>query len=157
MVGAAIAILLRKDVDRRQLVLVLLGSIIIDLERPLSWILDNTNLYWIDLTTSFHSFLGALLLSIFVASFIDIESIEWRTRFYLVFSGAISHLIMDMTMWPWEEFGVNLLYPLKIAFSFQVFWPDFVWYPLLGMCILVVSVVMKTLQRYLIKVRTAKV
>jgi hypothetical protein len=39
-------------------------------------------------------------------------------------------------MYPWIEMGLYLLYPLKIAFSFNLFWPDFPWYPLIGLSIL---------------------
>ena len=149
MIGAAVALLLGKETDKKQFIMVLLGSIIIDIERPITWLVSDTSFYWLEPIDGFHSILGAVLLSIFAASCFVSKTIDWRTRFGLVFSGAVSHLLMDMTMWPWGELGINLLYPLKIAFSFQLFWPDFMWYPLIGLLILAVTIALKlVLQKF---------
>ncbi len=121
-------------------VLIMLGSILIDIERPLTWILMNTDLYWLDLKLATHSILGAIVLAFFAASCFNSSRIEHVSRFKLVLAGCILHLVLDMTMYPWEEIGLYLLYPLKIPFSFNIVWSDFAYFPLLGIAALLIAI-----------------
>ena len=136
LVGAALALLLRKNGPRSEQMLIIIGAVIIDAERPFSWALQGTALEWVDLVSGFHSLLGAVALSFAVAAFILLDSTSHRGRFALVLVGCASHLVLDMMMYPWPELGIYLLYPLKIAFSFNLLWPDFALYPLIGLAIL---------------------
>ncbi len=135
LVGAALALLLRKDGPRSEQMLVIIGAVIIDAERPFSWLLRGTALEWVDLVSGFHSILGAVALAYVTAAFIAVDGTTTRSRFALVLIGCASHLIMDMMMYPWAELGIYVLYPLKVAFSFHLLWPDFAFYPLIGLAI----------------------
>ncbi|MDF1540782.1 MAG: metal-dependent hydrolase [Candidatus Thorarchaeota archaeon] len=145
--GAAVGIALGKEKNKSQFMMILLGSILIDIERPLTWILNNTDLSWINLSGGFHSILGMVILVFFASACFNHESKAFKTNFGLLLLGSITHLILDMTMWPWEELGIYLLYPLRIPFSFHIFWPEFVWYPLLGSIALVSVIVLKQFVR----------
>jgi hypothetical protein len=125
LVGASIALLVRRNDNRAEQMMIILGAILIDIERPLTWLLEGTELEWLSLGSAFHSVLGALVLSYFAAACFLIEDIDFKNRFYLIFLGCTSHLLLDMVMYPWSEHGLFLLYPLKIAFSFHLLWPDF--------------------------------
>ena len=139
LVGASIALLVRKDGSRAERMLIVLGAVLIDIERPFSWLLTNTEFYWIELTPAFHSILGAILLSYSAAACFDLEHTTFRERVKLILIGCTVHLLLDMTMYPWEERGLYLLYPLKITFSFNLLWPDFWWFPVFGVASLLVA------------------
>ncbi len=139
LVGVAIALLMRKDGSRAERMLIVLGAVLIDIERPFSWLLANTEFYWIELTPAFHSILGAIFLSYSAAACFNLEYTNFRERIKLILIGCAVHLLLDMTMYPWEERGLYLLYPLKITFSFNLLWPDFWWYPVFGVASLLVA------------------
>ena len=132
LVGISLALLIRKDGPRSEQMLIVLGAVLIDIERPISLLLADTPFYWIGLGSAFHSILGAIVLSYFAAACFDLKNSVFRERFKLLFIGCTSHLLLDMVMYPWAELGLQLLYPLKIRFSFHLLWPDFWLYPLFG-------------------------
>jgi membrane-bound metal-dependent hydrolase YbcI (DUF457 family) len=139
LVGVSIALLVRKDGSRAERMLIILGAVLIDFERPFAWLLANTEFYWVELTPAFHSILGAVLLSYSAAACFGLEHTNFRERFKLILIGCTAHLLLDMTMYPWEERGLYLLYPLKITFSFNLLWPDFWWFPVIGAASLLVA------------------
>ena len=139
LVGVSIALLVRKDGSRSEQMLIVLGAVLIDFERPFSWLLINTEFYWIELTPAFHSILGAILLFYSASASFDLEHTNFRERIKLILIGCIVHLLLDMTMYPWEERGLYLLYPLKITFSFHLLCPDFWWCPVFGVASLLVA------------------
>ena len=139
LVGASIALLVRKDGTRAERMLIVLGAVLIDIERPFSWLLASTEFYWIGLTPAFHSILGAVFLSYSAAACFDLEHTHFRERIKLILIGCAVHLLLDMTMYPWEESGLYLLYPLKITFSFNLLWPDFWWFPVFGVASLLLA------------------
>ncbi|MHA2296189.1 MAG: metal-dependent hydrolase [Candidatus Hodarchaeales archaeon] len=133
--GIALTLVLRVE-SREEGMLVILGSVIIDVERPFSLLVMALDLDVLGLHNSFHSLLGAFCVAITASwcfeSFENSKNLYWK-RFGLIFSGCVVHLLADMTMQPWEELGVYLLYPLKIPFSFNLFWSGFIGYPLIGL------------------------
>lgn len=148
LVGISLALLVRWDGPRSEQMLIIMGSVLIDIERPVTWLLESTPFYWIGISSGFHSLLGALVLSYFSATCFNIESSSVRKSFMFIFLGCISHLALDMIMYPWGELGVPLLYPLKISFSFNLFWPDFWYYPLIGLAALAVAVGIRQLELF---------
>ncbi|MFW9975131.1 MAG: metal-dependent hydrolase [Candidatus Thorarchaeota archaeon] len=132
MIGSSIALTFMNPIDKERTFLIMLGSTIIDIERPLYWLFEFLGVRLIGLTSGFHSIFGALLLSVAGASIFEDTSLTfgWRVRYLLI--GATSHLIMDMTMYPWPEQGIPLLFPIRIPFSFNLLWSDSNLYPLVG-------------------------
>ena len=152
LVGASIALLVCRDDNRPEQMLIILGALLIDIERPITWLLEVMNLEWVGLTGAFHSILGAFVLSYFAAAFFNFESTGFQRRVFLVFLGCTSHLLLDLLMYPWQELGLYLLYPLKIPFSFNLFWPDFQWYPLIGLLSVATALILRILhQRFFVK------
>lgn len=143
--GVSLALLLQRDDERPKQMLTILGAVLLDSERPLTWLLVNTEFYWIGLTSAFHSVLGVVVLSYFAACCVHLEGTGVRERFALVLIGCTSHLLLDMTMGLWVEPGLYLLYPLRVAFSFNLFWNDFWGYPLFGFATLLFSLAVRTL------------
>ncbi|MBA7590054.1 hypothetical protein ES708_32156 [subsurface metagenome] len=139
LVGGSLALLVRMDGPKSEQMLIILGAVLIDIERPISWLLADTPFYWIGLGSAFHSILGAVVLSYFAAACFNLENSVFWERFKLVFIGCASHLLLDMVMYPWAELGLQLLYPITIRFSFHLLWPDFWWYPIFGVFILLFS------------------
>jgi len=136
--GISIGLLVKKPVDRKTTLLVSLGSIVIDIERPIGWLAEFMGLDAIGLTAGFHSLVGAVVLSFAAASAFENTESDWGLRFRMILLGALSHLLLDMTMGPWEEYGLYLFYPLTIPFSFHLFWSDYAWYPVFGIVALCV-------------------
>ena len=152
LVGVSIALLVVRDDNRPEQMLIILGALLIDIERPITWLLTSMNIEWIGLTGAFHSLLGAVVLSYFAAACFDFESTGFQRRVFLIFLGCTSHLVLDLTMYPWEEVGLYLLYPLKIPFSFNLFWPDFQWYPLIGLLSFILAFTFRFLhQQFLLR------
>lgn len=145
LVGASVALLVRRDDNRAEQVMVILGAVIIDIERPVTWILSRIGLDWIGLTSTFHSILGAIVLSYFAAACFLIKNTPFKNRFMLILLGCVSHLLLDATMYPWAELGVPFFYPLKLNLSFHLFWPDFLWYPLVGLAFLLCTLCLRFL------------
>ncbi len=139
LVGLTVALLFRRDGSKPEQMLIVLGSVLIDIERPFSWLLSSTEFYWLVPTSAFHSILGAVLLSYFAAAYFALEHTNSKERGKLILIGCLTHLLMDLTMYPWVESGLYLLYPLKITFSFNLFWSDFWWYPMFGVTSLLVA------------------
>ena len=148
LVGTSIALLVRRDDNRAVQMFVVLGSVLIDIERPVSWLLAGTPLEWIDLGSAFHSILGAVVLSCFAATCFSLDSINLKNRVILILIGCTSHLLLDLVMYPWAEVGIYLLYPLRIPFSFNLLWPDFPFYPIFGFEFLVLVLVIRFLVKY---------
>ena len=152
LVGASIALLVCRDDNRPEQMLIILGALLIDIERPITWLLEVMNLEWVGLTGPFHSILGAFVLSYFAAACFDFESTGFQRRGFLIFLGCTSHLLLDLLMYPWQELGLYLLYPLKIPFSFNLFWPDFQWFPLIGLLSVTIALILRILhQRLFVK------
>ncbi len=148
MVGASVALLARRDDNRKEQMLLVLGAVLIDIERPISWLLAGTELEWIGLGSAFHSILGAVVLSYVAAASFALEHTSFRNRFILVLIGCASHLLLDLVMYPWVEIGLYLLYPLKIPFSFNLLWPDFWWFPVFGVASLILSLWIRYLMTF---------
>ncbi len=141
--GISLALLVRRDDCRMEQMLIVVGAVIIDIERPVTWLLATTDFYWIGLTSGFHSILGALVLSYATASCFHLEQMPLLERFRLVLVGCASHLLLDMTMNPWSERGLYLFYPLRLPIDFGFFWSDFWGYPLFGLVALATALLMK--------------
>jgi hypothetical protein len=139
MVGASVALLVRRNDNRAEQLLIVLGALLIDIERPVSWLLEGTEFDLLSLGSAFHSILGAVVLSYFAAACFVMKDTPFKTRFMLILLGTSSHLMLDLVMYPWEEIGLYLLYPLKIVFSLNLLWPDFWFYPLIGLASITVS------------------
>ena len=139
LVGASVAILVRKDDKRLEQMMIILGALLIDIERPFSWLLAGTELEWLALGSAFHSILGAIVLSYFAAACFAMEDTSFKNRFLLILLGCSSHLMLDLIMYPWIEIGLSLLYPLKIVFSFNLLWPDFWFFPIFGCAFLLIA------------------
>ena len=149
LVGISLALLVRRDDNRPEQMLVVIGAVVIDIERPFTWLLAGTDLSWLGLGTAFHSILGAIILAYAAATFIQTRQTKVQTRFWLILLGCVSHLLLDMIMYPWTEIGLYLLYPLKLTFSFHLFWPDFWFYPLLGIIALITSIIVTRSSDYI--------
>lgn len=145
LVGISVALLIRRNGPRSEQMLIVLGSVLIDIERPASWLLEGTSLEWIGLTGAFHSILGALVLSYVAAACFELPATPFNSRFRLILYGCISHLLLDMTMYSWTELGLPLLYPLKLYFSFHLVWPDFPFFPLFGGLVLIAAICIRYL------------
>ena len=139
LIGVSLAILIRPKGTRAEQMLIIVGALLPDVERPVTWVLNAVGLGWIGLTSATHSILGVIVLSYVVAACFTLDGITFRGKFILVFIGCISHLLLDMVMYPWAEYGLYLFYPIKLAFSFHLVWPDYWWYPLWGILILGVT------------------
>ena len=148
LIGASIAVLLVRDRNKKSMFFIIFGSIIIDSERPFTWFIEIAQYPLQGLTDGFHSILGAVLLSFAAASLFDDPSIDRKTRFFLLLIGSSSHLLMDMTMGPWTEQGLFLLFPLRIPFSFHLFWSDYPFYPLIGIAVFLVALSIDCTYRY---------
>jgi len=145
LVGCSLALLVRMDGPRSEQMLIVLGAVLIDIERPLSWLLADTPFYWIGLGSAFHSILGAVVLSYFAAACFNLEKSVFLERFKLLLIGCVSHLLLDMMMYPWSELGLQLMYPMNNRFSFHLLWPDFCCYPLFGIITLVLTICIRYL------------
>ena len=136
LIGISLVALIRPKGSRAEQMLIIVGALLPDVERPVTWALNAVGLGWIGLTSATHSILGVIALSYVVAACFALDDISFNHKFALVFTGCMSHLFLDMLMYPWAEYGLYLLYPLKLALSFHLFWPDYWWYPLWGILIL---------------------
>ena len=140
LVGASLALLIRMNGPRSQQMLIVVGAVLIDIERPLSWLLADTSFYWLGFGSAIHSILGAIVLSYFAATCFVLDDTEFKERFKLLLIGCTSHLLLDLVMYRWSELGLQLLYPLRMKFSFHLLWPDFWWYPVFGVICLLSSI-----------------
>ena len=148
MVGTSVALLARRDDNRVEQMLIVLGSVLIDIERPVTWLLEGTPLKWIGLGSAFHSILGAVVLSYFAAVCFNLDGVEFKNRFLLILMGCASHLLLDLIMYPWVEIGLYILYPLKIPFSFNLLWPDFWLFPVFGFVIFLIAICFRYILTY---------
>ena len=139
LIGISIAILIRPKGTRAEQMLIILGALLPDVERPVTWILNGIGFDWVGLSPAFHSVLGITVLSYIIAACFVLDGVSFNSKFTLVFIGSISHLFLDMVMYPWAEHGLYLFYPIRLAFSFHLFWPDFWWYPLFGFLFFLVT------------------
>ena len=56
LVGVSVALLVRRDDNRPQQMLIILGALLIDIERPISWLLEMTDFGWIQVGDSIFRF-----------------------------------------------------------------------------------------------------
>ena len=145
MFGLAAAILW-KPKFREEGVLLVLGSLLIDIERPVSLLMRAVGVNW-SLTGGFHSILAALCLAYSAALLIEVKEIKLQRRFTIVFIGCLLHLLADLSMYKWEERGFYLLYPLKIPFSFHLVWSGFYWFPAIGILAVASALLIRVLIR----------
>ncbi len=138
LIGLSLAVIFRPKGTRVEQVLIILGALLIDIERPVTWMLTAVGIDWLGLGSAFHSILGAIILSYVSAACFVLNGLEFVEKFRLILLGSISHLLLDLVMYPWAEFGLYLLYPLRYAFSFNLVWPDYWWYPMFGLAALLV-------------------
>jgi hypothetical protein len=138
MIGASI-LLLGNAKKKETWILFLLGNIMVDFERPVSLVIKWLGWDWINITMIFHSFLAILALSLSFACFFDDSVLSYKQRFGLLFLGGNIHLLVDLTMHAWEEVGIFLFYPLKVPFSFNLFWPGNLIYPIVGSIIFLIA------------------
>jgi len=139
LVGLSLVVLIRPRGSPAEQMLIILGALLIDIERPVTWVLNAIGLDWVGLGFAFHSILGAVVLSYVAAACFVLDDISFRSKFSLVLIGCVSHLLLDLVMYPWVEHGLYLLYPIRYAFSFHLVWPDYWWFPVWGSLILVAS------------------
>jgi len=137
-------VILWKPKFREEGVLLILGSLLIDIERPISLIMLALGSDWA-LSGGFHSIIGALCLAYSAALIIETEEIKLKKRFLIIFIGCIVHLLADLTMYKWEERGFYLLYPLKIPFSFHLVWNGFLWFPVIGILAVLTALLIRLL------------
>ena len=136
LIGVSLVILIRPKGSRAEQMLIIVGALLPDVERPVTWVLNTIGLSWIGLTSATHSIVGVIVLSYVASACFVLDDISSRGKFALVFTGCISHLFLDMVMYPWAEYGLYLFYPIKLAFSFHLVWPDYWLSPLWGILIL---------------------
>ncbi|MFX0091637.1 MAG: hypothetical protein ACFFBD_07725 [Candidatus Hodarchaeota archaeon] len=130
MFGTALALVWRPQ-NREEGMLIILGAVLIDIERPFTLLLMNIpDLYWLSLVLPFHSPLSSLCLAFAASSCFKMDQADFWSRFKLIEGGCVLHLCLDYTMYVWEEMGFFPLYPIKIPFSFHLVWPGFFWAPL---------------------------
>lgn len=132
----------------------MIGTVAIDLDRIIRMVaqlLDFTTLLNLSYSLTYvtHSFLGVALVSLFITAFFPREKdIKWIYLTFVV--GGLSHLLLDMIMYPWAGMGQYLFFPLtgsEFAYSFHLVWPGgFI--PLYVTAVLVfVTVVVDLIQR----------
>ena len=137
LIGVSLVILIRPKGSRAEQMLIIVGALLPDVERPVTWVLNAAGLDWIGLTSATHSIVGVIVLSYVAAACFVLDGVTFRGKFALVFAGCVSHLLLDLVMYPWIEYGLYLFYPIKLAFSFHLVWPDYWFYPFVGViCVL---------------------
>ncbi|MGV9169883.1 MAG: metal-dependent hydrolase [Promethearchaeia archaeon] len=141
--GVSAALIVCRNRTREEAMLLILGSVAVDSERPLSLLLNYLG-YNHDFTAAFHSLLGIVVISYAAATAFHIEHTDFASRFKLILSGTIVHLLLDLTMHPWLERGLYL-YPLKVPYSFGLVWSDFPYFPLFGLLALAIALVIRTI------------
>lgn len=142
--GVSAALIVCRNRTREEAMLLILGSVAVDSERPLSLLLNYLG-YSHDFTAAFHSLLGITVISYAAATAFHIEHTDFASRFKLIFSGTAVHILLDLMMHPWFERGLYLLYPLKIPYSFGLVWSDYPYFPLFGILVLSVTFLLRLL------------
>jgi hypothetical protein len=128
--------------NRESWILYLLGNIMVDFERPVSLFVKWLGWDW-NYIGLFHSFLSVFMLALSISYIIDSSILTQKQRFSLLFLGGLTHLLADLTMHPWSEIGIYLFYPLKIPFSFNLFWPGYIGYPFIALAILLICIAIR--------------
>ena len=123
---------------RESWVLFLLGNIMVDFERPVSLFVKWLGWDW-NYIGLFHSLLAVFFLALSISFIIQSRALTQKSRFLTLFYGGLAHLLADLTLHPWPEIGIYLLYPIKIAFSFNLFWPGYIGYPIFAFGLLLIS------------------
>lgn len=110
-------------------ILLIIGSVMVDFGRPIYLLarfildFDTVHIFGRFFYSPSHSILGVLLLAgIFAPLF---SNYSFRHAYSLLTLGGFSHLLLDMTMWPWTG-GVFLFFPLQTSayqYSFRLIWP----------------------------------
>jgi len=118
---------IRLDIKTRPIFLI--GALLPDFERFMTLLSryigsQSAEQFFIRmLSQPFHSLLGIFLLSIFISTFFTKE--KMRPTFLLLFVGGLTHILLDMLMWPWGG-GYSLLFPLlgtNYKYGFGLIWP----------------------------------
>ncbi len=109
-----------------------IGSVMPDLERILALtaeLFQNYQLkefFIVVFTTSFHTILGVICVSLAMTSFFPNENHKLVYLSFLL--GGLLHLLLDGMMWPWSGMGLFLFFPFltgpRGAFSFHLAWPE---------------------------------
>lgn len=77
-------------------------------------------------TTSFHTILGVICVSLAMISFFPNEN--HKLVYFSFILGGFFHLLLDGMMWPWPGMGLVLFYPFltgpRGTFSFHLAWPE---------------------------------
>ncbi len=70
---------------------------------------------------SLHSIIGVLLLAGLLSPLFF--NYSFKQAYFILVLGSFSHLLLDMTMWPWTG-GVSLFFPFQTQrYSFRLIWP----------------------------------
>ncbi|MFX0139902.1 MAG: metal-dependent hydrolase [Candidatus Hodarchaeota archaeon] len=117
---------------RKYYIFFLIGSIMPDLERILALTAEffqNYQLkefFMVVFTTSFHTILGVICVSLALTSFFPNES--QKLVYFSFILGGLLHLLLDGMMWPWHGMGLVLFYPFltgpRGTYSFHLAWPE---------------------------------
>ncbi|MBD3159513.1 MAG: hypothetical protein GF309_12035 [Candidatus Lokiarchaeota archaeon] len=146
--GVSAALIVCRKQSREESMLLILGSVAVDSERPLSLFLNYLGYTSHDFTYAFHSLLGIVVITYAAATAFHIDHTDFGTRFRLIFLGTVIHLLLDLTMHPWPERGLYLLYPLKIPYSFGLVWSDYPYFPLFGLLALAIALFIRSILYY---------
>ncbi|MHA1385545.1 MAG: metal-dependent hydrolase [Candidatus Helarchaeota archaeon] len=108
-----------------------IGGVMPDLERIFALTAEFIHNYQLKeffsavLTSSSHTILGVIVLSLALTSFFTEENPKWV--FIAFFFGGMAHLLLDAIMWPWPNMGLLLFYPFlvgpRFTYSFHLVWP----------------------------------
>lgn len=102
--------------------LIIYGSIMPDIiVRPFEILFQEILKYQTPFHFSSTSLMGITILSYLSSSLITSQEKIW-IRFKYIFIGALLHILLDSTLYPWEEIGVNLFYPIPLIYSANWFW-----------------------------------
>ena len=132
-----------------------IGGVMPDLERLLSIIAELIQNYQLKeffsavLTSGFHTIVGVVVLAIAMTQFFPKENSKWV--FCAFFLGGLSHLLLDMVMWPWPSMGLSLFYPLlfgpRYTFSFHLVWPGGFAPLIIISCTVGISIIIDVIQK----------
>ncbi|MHA1144552.1 MAG: metal-dependent hydrolase [Candidatus Helarchaeota archaeon] len=109
--------------------LFMLGSVMPDLERPLSYlfsfVFENVpflhGIFYSTFCSLFHTLVGVFIISLVLTSFFPDDNAK---LVYFSFAiGGVLHLLLDSIMWPWPGMGIQWFWPIPWRFSFLLVWP----------------------------------
>ncbi|MFX1449697.1 MAG: metal-dependent hydrolase [Promethearchaeota archaeon] len=116
---------------RKYYIFFLIGGVMPDLERILALVAEFIGEYQLKeffsvvFTSGFHTILGVVCVSFAMVSFFPNENTKLVFTSFLL--GGLTHLLLDLIMWPWPNMGLVLFYPFftgpRATFSFHLVWP----------------------------------